>query len=91
MNFGACFRSSEVGLFYFRVAGDLQKGAVAMSEQTKRERREYMREYRKKNREQIRENQRQWRERNPEKVAAYQERYWTKRAQKEQEKAATAL
>ena len=43
-------------------------------------RREYKRQYRRKNRDRINRQQREWRENNSEKVKEYQNRYWEKKA-----------
>ncbi|WP_218970645.1 hypothetical protein [Alkalihalobacterium alkalinitrilicum] len=43
-------------------------------------RKEYMREYRKQNRERIRQKQREWRENNPDKVKEIYERFWMRKA-----------
>ena len=51
-----------------------------MTEEAKKARREYYREYRKKNRERINENYRKWTRENPEKAKAIQARYWQKKA-----------
>lgn len=51
-----------------------------MDERTAAARREYKRQWVKKNPERIREYQRQWAKKNPDKVRTYQERYWTKKA-----------
>ena len=42
--------------------------------------REYMRDYRAKNRERIRETNKAWREAHPDKMREYKERYWEKKA-----------
>lgn len=42
--------------------------------------REYMREYRAKNREHINEKARAWFQANPDKAREYKERYWNKKA-----------
>lgn len=42
---------------------------------------EYMGKYRKKNRLKIREAHKKWQRENPEKVRAYQEKFWAKKAQ----------
>lgn len=41
--------------------------------------REYMAEYRKKNREKINAQRREWAKNNPDKVRQYQENYWQKK------------
>lgn len=51
-----------------------------MPEQAKRSRAEYMREYRRKNRERINAKRREWRQKNKDKVAEYNRRYWMKKA-----------
>jgi len=43
------------------------------------ERKSYLREYRKKNKEKINQYQREWRQENKEKVISYQKKYWNKR------------
>lgn len=42
--------------------------------------REYMREYRAKNKERINKNARAWRKAHPEKTREYEKRYWEKKA-----------
>lgn len=51
-----------------------------MTDEAKKERAEYMKEYRKKNREQINLYQRMWRNRNPDKVKNYNQSYWERKA-----------
>lgn len=51
-----------------------------MTSEAQEARRIYKREYRRKNREKINRQQREWRTANPEKVKAYQMRYWEKKA-----------
>jgi len=41
--------------------------------------REYLRDWRRRNADHVREYQRQWRERNPDKWQAAQDRYWLKK------------
>lgn len=43
-------------------------------------RRDYQKEYRKKNRDKINQSKRIWNSENKEKLKEYQDRYWTKRA-----------
>lgn len=52
-----------------------------MTEEAKIARREYAREWRKRNREALREYNRRWREDNPDKVAATTARYWQRKAE----------
>lgn len=52
-----------------------------MNEAAKHERYEYMKRYRKENRERINELKREWNKNNPDKVKEYQERYWERKAQ----------
>ena len=51
-----------------------------LSETAKKARAEYMREYRKKNKERIRKQNAEWRKNNPEKLKAAQDRFWSKKA-----------
>ena len=43
-------------------------------------RKEYMREYRKKNKEKVKAYNKKWREEHPERMAAYSEKFWEKKA-----------
>ena len=61
-----------------------------VDERAKTQRREYMRQYREKNRERIREYQRQWAKDNPDKVKQHQENYWRNKAEQEQSKGVTS-
>lgn len=54
-------------------------------EAARKARNEYMREYRRKNKEKVNAINRKWRKENKEKVAEYNKRYWAKRAKKSQE------
>ena len=54
--------------------------ATEMTLEAQEARRVYKQEYRRKNREKINQKQREWRAANPEKVKAYQMRYWEKKA-----------
>ena len=51
-----------------------------MTEAAMQARREYIREWKKKNREHLQEYQRKWRKQNPEKVKQYADTYWAKKA-----------
>lgn len=51
-----------------------------MNEAAKHARYEYMKRYRKENRERINELKREWNRNNPDKVKEYQERYWERKA-----------
>lgn len=51
-----------------------------MNDNAKKAQRKYNAEYRAKNRDRLRQYKRDWCAANPEKVAASQERYWTKKA-----------
>ncbi|MBO5112529.1 MAG: hypothetical protein J6C12_04185 [Lachnospiraceae bacterium] len=42
--------------------------------------REYMKRYRRENRERLNENRRKWAAENPDKIKAYHDAYWEKRA-----------
>ena len=55
-----------------------------MNEEARAARREYMKEYRENNRERINAYQRAWNHAHPEKVAAYNAGYWTRKAAAEQ-------
>lgn len=57
---------------------------MAMSEEAKEAQRQYMKEYRKKNRERIRKKQADWARKNPDKVRAMNKRYWEKKAKEMQ-------
>lgn len=46
-------------------------------------RRQYQKEYKRKNADKINEYQRKWRKANPEKVKAYEAKYWSKKAGQE--------
>lgn len=59
------------------------EGMEAKKEYMRDYMREYMREYREKNREKLNAQRRVWAKNNPEKVVEYQERYWNKKASKE--------
>ena len=54
---------------------------VEVSEKAKEARKEYMREWRKKNMSHVNAYARRWRKNNPEKVAAMAARYWEKKAE----------
>jgi len=54
---------------------------MALSEEAKKARREYMRKYREKNRERINKTKREWARNNPEKIKEYTVRHWEKQAQ----------
>lgn len=43
------------------------------------DRKEYLKEYRKKNREKINRYQTEWRQKNKDKVISYQNKYWNKK------------
>lgn len=51
-----------------------------MTDERKRARAEYMREWQKANREHLNEYQREWRKNNPEKVKATMSRHWAKQS-----------
>ncbi|MET3684480.1 hypothetical protein ABID56_002617 [Alkalibacillus flavidus] len=51
-----------------------------MTEEAKRAQREYMKQYRKRNREKVNELNRKWRQENPDKVREYNQRYWERKA-----------
>ena len=55
---------------------------MGMAEEAMGERREYMREYRSRNRDRINTNRREWNAKNPEKRREHTQRYWAKRAWK---------
>lgn len=55
---------------------------VTLKEAAAEARREYGREYRKRNKEKLDEYQRQWRKDHPDKVKEYAENYWTNRVLK---------
>ena len=54
-----------------------------MNEQAIEKRREYHREYRRKNRDRLNAYQSAWRRNNPDKVQTYLENHWTKKAEEE--------
>lgn len=51
-----------------------------MNEAAKSVRYEYMKEYRRKNKERINELKREWARKNPDKVKEYQDRHWERHA-----------
>lgn len=51
-----------------------------LSEESKKARAEYQREYRKRNASRLRAYKRKWSKDNPEKINQYQENYWSKKA-----------
>lgn len=51
-----------------------------MQTNAKEAQREYMREYRERNREKLREYQKDWQRKNPDKTRRYREKYWERRA-----------
>ena len=53
-----------------------------MNESAKEARREYLKEWRKKNRDKWNAYQKKWRKNNPDKCNEYQTRYWEKKAAK---------
>ena len=55
-----------------------------MTDEAKEARRAYQRQWRKDNRTAIREYQRNWRNANPDRVKQYQEKYWARKAQRNQ-------
>lgn len=57
-----------------------------LSEKAVEARREYQRQYRKRNSEKILARQRKWRKENPEKAREYISRYWERKAQEAEEK-----
>lgn len=57
----------------------------SMEKEIRKSRREYRRRYDAENREHIKQYQRQWRKENPDKVRAIQERYWAKKASRNDE------
>jgi hypothetical protein len=57
---------------------------MAMSEEAKAAKREYMRKYREKNRERMNETHRAWRKSNRHKIEEYNERFWNKKAKEMQ-------
>lgn len=54
---------------------------MEMTPEARAAKNEYMREYRKKNRDKCNANSRRWRRNNPEKVKACAIRYWEKKAE----------
>ncbi len=53
-----------------------------MTDEARRARSEYLKEYRRKNAARINAYNRQWRAENPDKTREYNARYWSKRANK---------
>lgn len=53
---------------------------MAMSKEAKELKREYNRDWRKRNNEHVKEYQRQWRSENKDKEVLYRERYWEKKS-----------
>ena len=51
-----------------------------MTDEAKKARLEYERQYRAKNREKLNQYRRDWNRRNPERLKTYKERYWDKKA-----------
>lgn len=51
-----------------------------MNDVAKQKRKEYMREYREKRREELKAYKREWNRNNPDRVKQHQETYWTKQA-----------
>lgn len=60
-------------------------GNATLSQAAKAARLEYMREYRKQNRERIREYSKRWNAEHPSAQKEYQRRYWERRAKAAQE------
>lgn len=60
-------------------------GNATLSQAAQAARREYMREYRKQNRERIREYSKRWNAEHPNAQKEYQHRYWERRALAAQE------
>ena len=56
-----------------------------MNDEARAKRREYARNYRKKNREQINAYRRRWAKENPDKIRQYQETFWTKQVEERNE------
>lgn len=54
---------------------------MAMSEEAKALKREYNRQWRKRNTDHVKEYQKQWRAENRDKEALYSQRYWEKKSQ----------
>ena len=54
---------------------------VALSEEAQALKREYYREYRKKNRERLNAYLRKWRSENAEKLRQYEQQYWERKVQ----------
>lgn len=51
-----------------------------LSEESKKARADYLREYRRKNASRLRAYKRKWSKENPDKIRQYQESYWKKKA-----------
>lgn len=58
---------------------------MELSEQAKKARREYMKEYRKKNKERLDAMNREWKKNNPDKVRENNIRYWERKAKQLEE------
>jgi hypothetical protein len=56
---------------------------VSLTDEAKQKKREYMRRWREKNREQYNAKRREWAKNNPERVKQHQENYWKKKVEEE--------
>jgi ferric-dicitrate binding protein FerR (iron transport regulator) len=59
---------------------------MSMSEEARRRKNDYLREWREKNREHHRAYQKRWRIKNADKVQASQDKYWEKKVREDTEK-----
>jgi hypothetical protein len=50
-----------------------------MSEAAKEKRKEYIRQWKKENRDKVNASNRKWRQENPDKIKKYQENYWERK------------
>ena len=53
---------------------------MKLSEEAKKKRKEYKRQWREKNKNHISEYAKQWREKNPDKIQEYEKRFWERKA-----------